>query len=66
MFRILSFHKAKYRGVEKSLYFVSNNPMPSNDVYLAFLSSDITRSYFSTMGKLLVGVVAGLFTKSRN
>jgi hypothetical protein len=40
--------------------------MPSNDVYLAFLSSDITRSYFSTMGRLLVGVIAGLFDRSRN
>jgi lysylphosphatidylglycerol synthetase-like protein (DUF2156 family) len=65
-FKGLSFHKAKYRGIEKSLYFASNNPMPSNDVYLAFLSSDITRSYFSTMGRLLGGVVAGLFGKSRN
>jgi len=64
-FKGLSFHKAKYRGVEKSLYFASNSPMPSNDVYLAFLSSDITRSYFSTMGRLLAGVVAGLFGKSR-
>jgi lysylphosphatidylglycerol synthetase-like protein (DUF2156 family) len=65
-FKGLSFHKAKYRGVEKSLYFASNNPMPSNDVYLAFLSSDITRSYFSTMGRLLGGVVAGLLRKSRS
>ena len=65
-FKGLSFHKAKYRGIEKSLYFVSNNPMPSNDVYLAFLSSDITRSYFSTMGRLLVGMVTGLFDRSRN
>jgi len=65
-FKGLSFHKAKYRGIEKSLYFVSNSPMPSNDVYLAFLSSDITRSYFSTMGRLLSGVAAGLFGKSRN
>jgi lysylphosphatidylglycerol synthetase-like protein (DUF2156 family) len=65
-FKGLSFHKAKYRGVEKSLYFASNNPMPSNDVYLAFLSSDITRSYFSTMGRLLAGVVTAWFGKSRS
>ena len=63
-FKGLSFHKAKYRGAEKSLYFASNNPMPSNDVYLAFLSSDITRSYFSTMGRLLAGIVGGLFSRS--
>lgn len=61
-FKGLSFHKAKYRGTEKSLYFASNNSMPSNDVYLAFLSSDITRSYFSTVGRLLRGMVTGLFT----
>jgi len=65
-FKGLSFYKAKYRGIEKSLYFVSNSPMPSNDVYLAFLSSDITRSYFSTMGRLLWGIVTGLFSKPRN
>jgi lysylphosphatidylglycerol synthetase-like protein (DUF2156 family) len=64
-FKGLSFYKAKYRGVEKSLYFASNNPMPSNDVYLAFLSSEITQSYFSTMGRLLGGIVSGLFAKPR-
>ena len=31
--------------------------MPSNDIYLAFLSADITRSYFSTMGQLLRGML---------
>jgi lysylphosphatidylglycerol synthetase-like protein (DUF2156 family) len=65
-FKGLSFNKAKYRGIEKSLYFVSNSPMPSNDVYLAFLSSDITRSYFSTMGRLASGIVTGLFSKRRD
>jgi lysylphosphatidylglycerol synthetase-like protein (DUF2156 family) len=65
-FKGLSFHKMKYRGTEKSLYFVSNSPMPSNDVYLAFLSSDITRSYFSTMGRLLNGIFTGLFAKPRD
>ena len=65
-FKGLAFHKSKYRGVEKSLYFASNNPMPANDVYLAFLSSDITRSYFKTMGQLLTGMISGIFEKSRN
>jgi len=64
-FKGLSFHKAKYRGSEKSLYFASNNSMPSNDVYLAFLASDITRSYFSTVGRLAWGVLAGLISKPR-
>ena len=62
-FKGLSFHKAKYRGAEKSLYFAANSPMPSNDVYLAFLSSDITSSYFSTMGRLLGGIAKGLFRR---
>jgi len=56
-FRGLSFHKSKYRGVEKPLYYASNSLMPSNDIYLAFLSADITRSYFATMGRLLWGMI---------
>lgn len=56
-FKGLSFHKSKYRVSEKSLYFASNSLMPSNDVYLAFLSSDITRSYFSVLSQLLWGIV---------
>lgn len=57
-FKGLSFHKSKYRGREKSLYFASNSLWPSNDVYLAFLSSDITQSYFSTMSRLLKGIIS--------
>jgi len=56
-FKGLAFHKSKYRGVEKSLYFASNSLWPSNDIYLAFLSADITRSYFETMGRLLRGML---------
>jgi lysylphosphatidylglycerol synthetase-like protein (DUF2156 family) len=56
-FRGLAFHKSKYRGVEKCLYFASNSFWPSNDIYLAFLSADITRSYFDTMGRLLWGIL---------
>ncbi len=65
-FRGLSFHKSKYRGSEKYLYFASNSAMPANDVYLAFLSSDITRSYFSTMGRLLWGIATGIFRPSED
>jgi lysylphosphatidylglycerol synthetase-like protein (DUF2156 family) len=61
----LSFHKAKYRGTEKSLYFASNSLLPSNDIYLAFLSSDITNSYFQTMGKLLKGIFKETFAKPK-
>ncbi|WP_147263395.1 DUF2156 domain-containing protein [Roseimicrobium gellanilyticum] len=56
-FKGLSFHKSKYRGVDRPVYFASNSPLPSNDVYLAFLTSDIANSYFSTMGRLLKGVI---------
>ncbi len=56
-FKGLSFHKSKYRGAEKCLYFASNSFWPSNDIYLAFLSADITQSYFDTMGRLLRGML---------
>jgi lysylphosphatidylglycerol synthetase-like protein (DUF2156 family) len=56
-FKGLSFHKSKYRGTEKALYYASNSFMPSNDIYLAFLSADITRSYFSTLGRLFWGIL---------
>jgi lysylphosphatidylglycerol synthetase-like protein (DUF2156 family) len=56
-FKGLAFHKSKYRGAEKNLYYASNSLMPSNDIYLAFLSADITRSYFSTLGQLLRGML---------
>ena len=56
-FRGLAFHKSKYRGRERFLYFASNGTWPSNDIYLAFLSADITRSYFSTLGRLLWGML---------
>lgn len=58
-FQGLAFHKSKYRGSERFLYFASNSLMPSNEIYLAFLSADITRSYFSTLGRLIWGIVAG-------
>ena len=61
-FNGLSFHKSKYRGDEKPLYYASNSLFPSNDIYLAFLSADITRSYFSTLGQLL----RGMLTAKRN
>lgn len=55
-FQGLSFHKSKYRGREKYLYFASNSALPSNDIYLAFLSADIARSYFATLAQLLWGI----------
>jgi alpha-beta hydrolase superfamily lysophospholipase len=56
-FQGLSFHKAKYRGTDRNLYFASNSLWPSNDVYLAFLSADIARSYFETLGLLVKGMI---------
>jgi alpha-beta hydrolase superfamily lysophospholipase len=56
-FKGLSFHKSKYRGVEKPVYYASNSLWPSNDIYLAFVSADIARSYFATMGQLLRGML---------
>ena len=56
-FKGLSFNKSKYRGQEKPVYWASNSLLPSNDVYLAFLSADITRSYFSTLGRLIWGML---------
>ena len=64
-FKGLAFHKSKYRVVEKPLYFASNSWSPSSDIYLAYLTSDITQSYFSTMGRLLWGIVKGIIPKKR-
>jgi len=56
-FKGLSFHKSKYRGVEKSLYCASNSLWPSNDLYLAFRSADITRGFLGTLGQLMRGML---------
>lgn len=63
-FKGLSFHKSKYRGSEKPLYYASNSRFPSNDIYLAFLTSDIARSYFTTMGLLGLGFFKAVFGSS--
>ena len=60
-FKGLAFHKSKYRVPEKPLYFASRNWSSSNDIYLAYLSSNITQSYFSTMGMLLKGILKGVW-----
>lgn len=62
-FKGLAFNKSKYRVKEKPLYFASTSYSTSNDIYLAYLSSNITQSYFSTMGMLLKGILKGLFLK---
>jgi lysylphosphatidylglycerol synthetase-like protein (DUF2156 family) len=62
-FKGLAFHKSKYRVTEKPLYFASKSLFASNDVYLAYLSSDITQSYFSTMFELVKGILRGVTGK---
>ena len=64
-FKGLAFHKSKYRVPERYLYLASNSAMPSNDVYLAFLSADITRSYFTTVAQLLRGIWKETFARPR-
>lgn len=60
-FKGLAFHKSKYRGHEKPVYYASNSLLPSNDVYLAFLTADIAKSYFATMNLLGIGIMKELF-----
>ena len=55
-FKGLSFHKSKYRGKKTPVYYASNSFFPSNDIYLAFVSADVSHSYFQTLGQLLRGM----------
>ena len=55
-FRGLSYHKSRYRGQEKPLYFASNRLLPTNDICLGFMKAGITDGYFSTVGQLLRGM----------
>lgn len=54
-FKGLSFHKSKYRGVERPLYFASNSFLPGGDIYLAFATAGIADGCWGTIGKLLRG-----------
>jgi lysylphosphatidylglycerol synthetase-like protein (DUF2156 family) len=56
-FNGLSFHKSKYRGIERPLYFASNSLMPSGDIYLAFASAGLTDGCLGTFGKLVRGML---------
>ncbi len=62
-FKGLAFHKSKYRAAEKPLYLASRSLFASNDVYLAYLTSDITQSYLSTMFDLIKGILRGVICK---
>ena len=57
-FKGLSFHKSKYRGVERPLYFASNSFLPSSDIYLAFASAGLADGCLATFGKLMRGMLA--------
>ncbi|HRD03807.1 MAG TPA: DUF2156 domain-containing protein, partial [Verrucomicrobiota bacterium] len=54
-FQGLSFHKSKYRGAERPLYFASNGWLPCADVYLAFASAGIADGCWGMLRKLLRG-----------
>lgn len=58
-FQGLAFHKSKYRGNQKYLYYASNNLVPTNDIYLAFKHADIARGYLATFAQLVWGIVSG-------
>ena len=58
-FKGLSFHKSKYRGVERPLYFASNSLLPSSDIYLAFASAGLADGCLGTLAKLVRGLWAG-------
>jgi lysylphosphatidylglycerol synthetase-like protein (DUF2156 family) len=65
-FKGLSFHKSKYRGVERPLYYASNSLFPSSDIGLAFASAGLTDGYLATFAKLTRGLLAAATTaKSR-
>lgn len=65
-FKGLAFHKSKYRGREKPVYYASSSALPSNDVYLAFLKADIAQSYFATMRLLGIGMFKELIRSLRS
>jgi lysylphosphatidylglycerol synthetase-like protein (DUF2156 family) len=65
-FKGLSFHKSKYRGLERPLYYASNSFVPSSDIGLAFASAGLADGYVATIGKLIRGMLpAGRNGKSR-
>lgn len=64
-FRGLAFHKSKYRGSERYIYFASNNPLPSNDVYLAYQTAGIAESYLQSSRDLLKGIVKGVWQDTK-
>jgi len=61
-FNGLSFHKSKYRGVERPMYYASNSFLPSSDIYLAFASAGLADGCLATFGKLM----SGMLTRDRN
>jgi lysylphosphatidylglycerol synthetase-like protein (DUF2156 family) len=57
----LSFHKSKYRGSEKPIYFATKSRLASNEMYLAFHAAGISKNYLSTFGELLKGAFKSIF-----
>ena len=56
-FKGLSFHKSKYRGTERPIYYASNSLFPSADIYLAFSSAGVADGYLATLARLLRGML---------
>lgn len=52
----LAFHRSKYRGTEKAIYYASNNPLAGNDLYLAFRAANISQSYPGMVLQLVRGM----------
>lgn len=61
----LSAHKSKYKADERQVYFASNSLLPVNDVYLAFLSSGIVKSYKDTLAGLAKGFFQTALAKAK-
>jgi lysylphosphatidylglycerol synthetase-like protein (DUF2156 family) len=58
-FRGLSFHKSKYRGSEKHMYYATNRVLPAVDIYLAFRAADILENYFATTRQIWSAALRG-------
>lgn len=62
-FRGLAFHRSKYRGREKAIYYASRSLMAGNDLYLAFRAANISQSYVGMVFQLLGGILKAAFPK---
>jgi lysylphosphatidylglycerol synthetase-like protein (DUF2156 family) len=52
-FRNLGFHKSRYDGSQKLVYFCSNSPIPVADIYLSMKNARMLRSLWELVRKSL-------------